>query len=133
MQSLSVEDMRRIVSSSRLFLLVDSTYGGSSALGGDLLCAAALDNRAGVYVGCEVLRRLERPLIGSGLSRQQRSGRNRRCRLGAGPCISHGPNTNPGVEELLKASARRRNIPFQKAPSGELEGNDAKAIQTVAG
>jgi len=53
-------------------------------------------------------------------------------RLGAGPCISHGPNTNPVVEQLLKAAANRREIPFQKSPSGELEGNDAKAIQTVA-
>jgi putative aminopeptidase FrvX len=140
-----------------------------TSLGNGLLCAPALDNRAGVHVGCEVLRKLDRSRLSAAVylvsSAQEEIGSRGAqtasqaikpkvslaidvtlgsddpgsrtphavpCRLGAGPCISHGPNTNPAVENLLKASARRRNIPFQKAPSGELEGNDAKAIQTVA-
>lgn len=51
------------------------------------------------------------------------------CSLGGGPCISHGPNTNLVVERLLKAAADRSGIEYQPAPTGELEGNDAKAVQ----
>lgn len=54
-------------------------------------------------------------------------------RLGGGPCISHGPNTNPVVEQLLLAVADREGIAVQPAPSGELEGNDAKQIQRSDG
>lgn len=50
-------------------------------------------------------------------------------RLGGGPSISHGPNTNPVVEQLLLEAAAREGIPVQPSPSGELEGNDAKQIQ----
>lgn len=134
-----------------------------------LISAPALDNRAGVYVGCEVMRRLEKGRLSSSVylvcSAQEEIGARGAqtasqsikptvslaidvtlgsddpgsqkphavpCRLGGGPCISHGPNTNPAVERLLQEAARRRDIPIQKAPSGDLEGNDAKSIQTAA-
>jgi endoglucanase len=51
------------------------------------------------------------------------------CVLGGGPCVSHGPNTSPEVERLLKEAADRAGVRYQPAPTGELEGNDAKAIQ----
>jgi putative aminopeptidase FrvX len=51
------------------------------------------------------------------------------CRLGHGPTISSGPNTNPMIARLLREAAERAQIPYQLAPSGELEGNDSKAIQ----
>lgn len=51
------------------------------------------------------------------------------CKLGAGPAISKGPNTNPIVEKMLIASAKKAKIPYQISPSGALLGNDANAIQ----
>lgn len=51
------------------------------------------------------------------------------CKLGAGPAISRGPNTNPVVERMLLASAKKAKIPYQISPSGALLGNDANAIQ----
>jgi putative aminopeptidase FrvX len=51
------------------------------------------------------------------------------CKLGAGPTISSGPNTNPVVEKMLKASAQKGKIPFQVSPSTRPFGNDANAIQ----
>jgi endoglucanase len=129
-----------------------------------LICAPALDNRAGVYVGCEVMRRLEKSRLSLSVylvcSAQEEIGARGAqtasqsikptvslaidvtlgsddpgsqkphavpCRLGCGP-----PNTNPAVEALLQEAAHRRDIPVQKAPSGDLEGNDAKSIQTAA-
>jgi endoglucanase len=52
--------------------------------------------------------------------------------IGGGPCISHGPNTNPGVEMMLHDAADRAGVRVQELPSAELEGNDAKSMQ-VAG
>lgn len=54
------------------------------------------------------------------------------CVLGGGPCISHGPNTNPVVEQQLKDAAGRAGVAYQPSPTGKLEGNDAKAIQAAA-
>lgn len=51
------------------------------------------------------------------------------CKLGAGPTISTGPNTNPVVEELLLDAATRREIPRQLDPSGKTAANDARIIQ----
>ena len=51
------------------------------------------------------------------------------CKLGAGPCISKGPNTNPVVEKMLVAAAKKGKTPWQIAPSAALLGNDANAIQ----
>jgi putative aminopeptidase FrvX len=53
------------------------------------------------------------------------------CKLGSGPCISHGPNSNPAVERLLLDAASRLKLPFQAAPSGDLEGNDSKQLQVA--
>lgn len=51
------------------------------------------------------------------------------CVIGGGPCISHGPNTSPVIEKLLKEAADRLGVAYQPAPTGDLEGNDAKAVQ----
>jgi len=51
------------------------------------------------------------------------------CVIGGGPCISHGPNTSPTVEQLMKEAADRIGVKYQPAPTGDLEGNDAKAVQ----
>lgn len=55
------------------------------------------------------------------------------CKLGAGPAISRGPNTNIIVEKMLLASAKKAKIPFQLSPSAALLGNDANAIQVSRG
>ena len=55
------------------------------------------------------------------------------CKLGKGPAISKGPNTNPVVEKMLLAAAKKGKIPFQFAPSASLLGNDANAIQVSRG
>ena len=51
------------------------------------------------------------------------------CKLGAGPTISTGPNTNPVVEKMLLDAARERNVPWQADPSGKTAANDARVIQ----
>ena len=51
------------------------------------------------------------------------------CKLGFGPCISKGPNTNPEVEKLLLAAAKKLRIPYQLSPSSKPLGNDTNAIQ----
>jgi len=51
------------------------------------------------------------------------------CKLGAGPAISRGPNTNPVVYKLLLAATKKARVPHQIEPSARLLGNDAAAIQ----
>ena len=51
------------------------------------------------------------------------------CKLGAGPAISKGPNTNPMVHKALVDAAKKKKVPFQISPSGKLLGNDSNAIQ----
>jgi putative aminopeptidase FrvX len=51
------------------------------------------------------------------------------CTVGGGPCVSHGPNTSPVVERLLREAADRSGVAYQPAPTGHLEGNDSKAMQ----
>lgn len=55
------------------------------------------------------------------------------CILGNGPAIPIGPGTNPVVGKMLIECAKRNDIPYQLAPSGELAGNDAKSIQVARG
>jgi tetrahedral aminopeptidase len=51
------------------------------------------------------------------------------CKLGAGPTISTGPNTNPVVEKLLVGAAKRSNLPYQPDPNGQTAANDARMMQ----
>lgn len=51
------------------------------------------------------------------------------CKLGGGPAIVKGPNSNPVVERMLVATAKKYKIPYQPAPSSGPLGNDANAIQ----
>ena len=51
------------------------------------------------------------------------------CKLGAGPCISRGPNTNAVVHKMLTAAAKKAKVPFQIEPAARPLGNDANAIQ----
>jgi endoglucanase len=55
------------------------------------------------------------------------------CKLGSGPCISLGPNTNPMVAKLLRATADAQSLPYQLTPSGKTMPNDSRSIQTAAG
>lgn len=55
------------------------------------------------------------------------------CKLGAGPTISRGPNTNPVVEGLLHDAARRTKTPCQISPIARPLGNDANSIQIARG
>jgi endoglucanase len=51
------------------------------------------------------------------------------CKLGSGPTISTGPNTNPVVEKMLVDAASRLGVPWQPDPSGKTAANDARVIQ----
>ena len=50
-------------------------------------------------------------------------------KLGGGPAISSGPNTNPVLRKLLEGAAKKAKVPFQPAPHSRLLGNDANSIQ----
>lgn len=53
--------------------------------------------------------------------------------LGAGPSISHGPNTNILLEHLCVEACIRLEIPFQKHATAKAESNDAKNLQLADG
>jgi putative aminopeptidase FrvX len=53
------------------------------------------------------------------------------CKLGAGPTISTGPNTNPVVGRMLVDAAARAGVAYQPDPSGSTAPNDARMIQTA--
>ncbi len=55
------------------------------------------------------------------------------CKLGLGPTITSGPNTNPVVEKLLKDAAKKTKSPYQPAPTPRPLGNDANTIQISRG
>jgi len=55
------------------------------------------------------------------------------CKLGLGPTITSGPNTNPVVEKLLKDAAKKTKCPYQPAPTPRPLGNDANSIQIARG
>lgn len=55
------------------------------------------------------------------------------CKLSGGPTIASGPNVNPVVEKMLRASAKKTRSPFQIAPSTRPLGNDANSIQMARG
>jgi len=50
-------------------------------------------------------------------------------KVGCGPLISRGPNTNPVVFEGLVATAKAKKIPYQCDPAPRPPGTDANAIQ----
>jgi tetrahedral aminopeptidase len=52
------------------------------------------------------------------------------CKIGHGPSVSIGPNTNPVVGKLLMDAAKRGSIPHQIDPSGQPMPNDSRTIQT---
>lgn len=52
-------------------------------------------------------------------------------RLGGGPVIDRGPNTNPHLFRMLKESAAKEEIDVQISAHGRPPGTDAKAIQVV--
>ncbi|MDB6117267.1 MAG: celM, partial [Verrucomicrobiaceae bacterium] len=55
------------------------------------------------------------------------------CKLGGGPTISAGPNTNRLVRKLLLQSASRQSLDYQEYPWGKTAPNDSKSIQTEGG
>ena len=50
-------------------------------------------------------------------------------KLGAGPVLSRGPNTNPVVEKRLVAAAKSAKVKYQISPDPTPFGNDANAMQ----
>jgi tetrahedral aminopeptidase len=139
---------------------------GVTELGGRHIASPGLDNKAGLFVALEALRRCSQgklnvalyvvstvqeevglrgvhtattalgPAVGVAIDTTLATDNpgggkvtSVPCKLGRGPCISHGPNTNPVVEQLLISAAQDHRIPYQLAPSGELEGNDARQMQ----
>lgn len=54
-------------------------------------------------------------------------------RLGQGPIIARGPNINPALFELLVATAREEEIPFQVIGIPRATGTDANVIQLNRG
>jgi tetrahedral aminopeptidase len=134
----------------------------------NLIAAPGLDNKAGLYVCLEVLRRCASDGCGIGLyvestvqeeigSRGAAIVTNRLapdvgiavdtapatddpgydlppqshvpCKLGSGPSISTGPNTNPMVRTLFVEAANKQALAYQLDPSGSPMPNDARTIQ----
>jgi endoglucanase len=54
-------------------------------------------------------------------------------RLGQGPILARGPNINPVLFELLVATAREENIPFQVMGIPRASGTDANVMQLARG
>ena len=54
-------------------------------------------------------------------------------RLGQGPILARGPNINPVLFELLVATAREAEIPFQVMGIPRASGTDANAMQLARG
>ncbi len=139
-------------------------------MGNNLVCAPGLDDKVGLFVAMEVLRRCSReklnvalyavstvqeelglrgattstysinPEVGIAIdvthSTDNPGSDNPKatpCKLGSGPTIASGPNTNPVVEKLLKAAAKKTKAPFQISPSTRPMGNDAASIQISRG
>lgn len=50
-------------------------------------------------------------------------------KLGRGPVLARGPNTNPALLELLQRTARRERIPVQLRAVPAAAGNDGNALQ----
>ena len=54
-------------------------------------------------------------------------------RLGQGPVIARGPNINPALFDLLTATARAENIPYQVMGIPRASGTDANVMQLNRG
>lgn len=150
---------------------------GVTELGSDLIVAAGLDDRVGLFVAMEALRlctetvkgRAAKPLnvalysvstvqeevglrgartsafsvdpmvgiaIDVGHSTDNPGSDNPKAvpfKLGAGPGISRGCNTNTVVEARLKEAAKKSKIPVQILPDPRPFGNDANAMQISRG
>jgi len=52
-------------------------------------------------------------------------------KLGEGAGIARGPNINPVVEDLLRATAKKKRIPIQLYAAPRATGTDANAIQVT--
>jgi tetrahedral aminopeptidase len=141
---------------------------GVTELQNHFVAAPGLDNKAGLFVCLEVLRRCAKLKCEIGLyvvstvqeeigSRGAATATSRiepdvgiavdvipatddpgyelppqryvPCKLGAGPTISTGPNTNPVVEKMLVDAATRQDLSWQPDPSGKTAANDARMIQ----
>lgn len=139
-------------------------------LGKDFVTAPGLDNRVGLFVAMETLRRCVNKKLAVGLfavstvqeevglrgaktaafsiapevgiaidvthASDNPGGKDRKkvgCALGAGPCISKGPNTNPVVMQMLRKSADISKVKYQLDPAPRPLGNDANVIQVNRG
>lgn len=104
-------------------LYAASTVQEEVGLRGARTAAYTIDPEVGIAI--DVTHASDNPGAGSPLATE--------CKLAGGPAISRGPNTNPVVEKMLLASAKKGKIPYQLSPSASLLGNDANAIQVSRG
>jgi tetrahedral aminopeptidase len=95
-----------------------STVQEEVGLRGAQTAAYSIDPEIGIAI--DVTHATDNP--GAGSKRTE-------CIIGGGPCISKGPNTNPVVQRLLEAAAKKSKIKFQLEPSPRPLGNDANVIQ----
>ncbi len=56
-----------------------------------------------------------------------------RVRIGDGPTVSVGPNTNSAVGRRLEEAAKAAGVGCQREPHSDLESNDAKSLQVAGG
>lgn len=143
---------------------------GINDLQNDMIAGPGLDDKVGLFIALETLRRCKSmklsvalyavstvqeevglrgartaaftldPEVGIGIDVTHASdnpgNENTKaipCRLGDGPAISRGPNTNPVVEQLLLSAAKKHKIPYQLLPNSAPLGNDTNAIQISRG
>jgi endoglucanase len=141
---------------------------GVTELPNELVTAAGLDNKVGLFVACEAARICAEskvdvavyavstvqeevglrgaqtsafgidPEVGIAIdvthANDNPGNENQKvasCKVGSGPTVTCGPNTNPVVEKMLVAAAKKAKVPYQIAPSARLLGNDANAIQVA--
>lgn len=139
---------------------------GVTELPNSLITSPALDDKVGVFIAMEALRRVSKKKLSVGLfavstvqeelgargvktstfsieptvgiaidvthANDNPGNENRRgpsVHLGAGPCISKGPNTNPVVGSLLVKAAQKNKIPFQILPNPGVLSNDTREMQ----
>lgn len=117
-----IEALRRAAQSSlNVAIFAVSTVQEEVGLRGATTSAFSVDPHVGIAV--DVTHATDCPTI----DKRQ----NGDIKLGGGPVIDRGPNTNPHVFKMLYETAKRESIDIQLAAHGRPPGTDAKAIQVA--
>lgn len=88
---------------------------------------STFDIRPDVAIAVDVTQATDHPTMGDN---KKQAGE---VKLGGGPVIARGPNVNPRLFEHLQATAKEKGIPYQVRGLARGAGNDANAMQLVAG